>query len=136
MVNSKLKIAVLVFVILIPVTTWLRMMGRWDEKEPGFNKDLYDHKTILQNASDKEDLIVVGNDESRFIWFYHLDRKGWCFAYNNLETEKLAEMIKKGAKYLYSDSRKVDENLLTTPYLDSLIIETGSIRVYSLKTLR
>ena len=42
-------------------------------------------------------------------------------------------MIKKGAKYLYSDSRIIDENEKFKKYFDALLFNKGSLRVYSLK---
>ena len=42
-------------------------------------------------------------------------------------------MIDSGAEFLYSDSRKVDSNELITPYLDELILQKGSIKVFRLK---
>jgi hypothetical protein len=43
-------------------------------------------------------------------------------------------MIGQGARYLYSDSRAMDENEALAAYFDTLVTEKGSIRVYRLKT--
>lgn len=42
-------------------------------------------------------------------------------------------MINKGAEYLYSDSRKIDKNIQLKKLLDQLILQKGTIKVYSLK---
>jgi len=42
-------------------------------------------------------------------------------------------MIKKGATYLYSDSRQIESNKNIIPYLEKLILEKGTIRIYKLK---
>ena len=109
------------------------MQGRWDPDSPGFNKDLLLYKNELQDAVPKNSLVVAGNDESHFIFFYYIDKKGWGYHNDDLEAYRLKSMIDKGAGYLYTDSRKVDNNEEIIRLLDKLIIERGSIRIYSLK---
>ncbi len=124
---------VLFCLIVLPFTCHLRMKNRWDTDSPGFNKDLLIYKHELRNAVPKNDLCVAGNDISCFIFFYYIDKKGWCFN-NNLNALEIEGMINKGAKYLYSDCRSVDENTNIQKYLDHLILEKGSVRIYSLRT--
>jgi 4-amino-4-deoxy-L-arabinose transferase-like glycosyltransferase len=127
------KKIVLFLLITLPIFAFARIQGRWNADEPRLNKTLLTHKTELQAISEKDDLIIVGNDASYAIWFYHLDRKGWAFAEDRLTPKDIKFMIKSGAKYLYSDSQIVDENPNFKPYLDNLIFEEGTIRVYKLK---
>ena len=98
---------------------------------PGFNKDLLVYKTELQKAVPKNALVVVGNDVSHFIFFYYVDKKGWGFHNDELTAEQLQQMIEHGARYLYTDSRNVDAGIKS--HLDTLILERGTIKVYSLK---
>ncbi|QQS52242.1 MAG: hypothetical protein IPM71_05770 [Bacteroidota bacterium] len=65
--------------------------------------------------------------------FYYIDKKGWGFNNDRLSADKLQEMIEKGAEYLYSDSKKIYNNVELTQYFDKVIIEKGSIKIYSLK---
>ena len=65
---------------------------------------------------------------------YYIDKKGWGFNNDNLTKGELESMINKGAEYLYSDSRKIDNNPEIVHLLDKLILEKGTIKVYSLKT--
>lgn len=120
--------------LILPVTTLLRMQSRWREDSPGFNKDVLMYKTELQNAAPKDALCIVGNDISHFIFFYHLDKKGWGFDNDQLDTENIKEMINQGAQYLYSDTRSIDENPEISLLLEHLILEKGSMRVYKLKS--
>jgi len=122
-------------ILVTPITCYLRMKGRWNPDSPGFNKDLLIYKTELQNAVPKDALVVSGNDISHFIFFYYIDKKGWGFDNNNLTSEKLRMMIEKGARYLYTDSKKILNNVEIDNYLDKLIIEKGSIKVYRLKKI-
>ena len=126
------SVVVILFLIL-PITAYLRMKNRWDVNEPGFNRDLLLYKNELRLAVPNNALCVVGNDDSHFISFYYIHKKGWGFDNNGINADTLASMIKKGAKYLYSDSRKVEIQL--APYLDSLVCVKASIRVYKLKGL-
>ncbi len=118
----------------LPVTAFLRIDHRWDLESPGFNRDLLVHKVELQNAVPDDALCVVGNDESRNIYFYYIGKKGWGFDHDNLEPGDLKGMIQRGAKYLYSDSREIDDGESIKPFLDGLVMEKGTIRVYRLNT--
>jgi len=118
--------------LILPLTCYLRMQSRWDTTSPGFNPDILTYKADLQQASPKDALCVVGNDPSHFILFYHLDRKGWGFARDILNGVQLAGMIESGAEYLYSDSREIEQKPDVAPLLDSLVLERGSVRVYTL----
>jgi 4-amino-4-deoxy-L-arabinose transferase-like glycosyltransferase len=130
---NYLKTTTILLLVLLPLFAALRMQTRWNKESPGFNVDLLKYKTELRNAIPKNELCVVGNDDSHFIFFYYVDKKGWCFHKDELTGEKLKEMIEEGARYLYSDSRAVDQQPGIQKYLDQLILEKGSIKVYSLK---
>jgi len=119
--------------LILPITALLRISSRVDIENPGFNKDILIHKDDLQAAVPDSNLCVVGNDRSHAIYFYYLNKKGWAFDNNQLNYETLKEMMDRGAKYLYSDSRIVDENHQLQSLLDSLILERGSVRIYKLR---
>jgi len=137
--NSSIKAIrylTLGLLLLLPFTCYLRMQSRWNADSPGFNKDLLVYKSELQNAVPKNALVVVGNDVSHFIFFYYIDKKGWGFHNDELTAEQLRLMIKKGAKYLYTDSRVTDGDVNIIQCLDKLVLERGTIKVYSLKNDR
>lgn len=129
------KYITIILLLILPVTCFLRMDGRWKPEAPRFNKDFLLYKDELRKAVPKDALIVTGNDISHFIYFYYTDKKGWGFDNDNLSSSDLNEMINKGAKYLYSDSRSLEENENIRQYLDSLILEKGSVRIYKLSNL-
>lgn len=123
-----------IFLLLIlPLTCFLRMQSRWDTESPGFNKDLLTYKTELRNAIPKDALVVAGNDESHFIFFYYIDKKGWGFHNDELTPEQLNVMIEKGAEYLYTDSEAMASNSKMSTFLNELILEKGSIKIYKLQ---
>lgn len=130
--NKFLKYFSILLLLILPVTAYLRMHNRWNPNSPGFNKDLLTYKNELRKAAPKDALCIALNDESHFIFFYYIDKKGWGIDGDNLNTKNLEKMIKEGASYLYSDSRTIDNNIEITKLLDKLVLEKGSIRVYSL----
>lgn len=134
--SSKIKFIkylVLVLFLILPFTVYLRMQIRWNPDSPGFNKDLLDYKLELRNAIPKDALCIVGNDDSHYIFLYYIDKKGWGFDDNNLNATNINNMIHNGAKYLYSDSRQIENDKNIIPFLDKLILEKGSIKIFSLK---
>ena len=134
--TSKIKfyryLTVFLF-LLLPITCYFRMQGRWNTDSPGFNKDLLLFKTELQDAIPKDALVVAGNDESHFIFFYYINKKGWGFDNDKLTPEMLNSMIEKGAEYLFTDSNVILNRSNIVTFLDKLILERGTIKIYSLK---
>ncbi len=118
---------------LLPLACHLRMQSRWDTVDPGFNKDLLIYKTELRKAVPDDALVVAGNDQSHYIFFYYIDKKGWAFDHDRLSAQQLQSMIEKGATYLYSDSRTIDNDSNVAALIDDTVIKKGSVRVYRLK---
>ena len=110
------------------------MQGRWDLESPGFNVNLLKYREELRNAIPDNALCVAGNDESHRIFLYYIDKKGWTFSDDKLDPSLLRELIGKGARYLYSDSRFVDENPAINSLLGDRVLQKGSIRIYRLRT--
>ena len=119
-------------IITAPLFSHLRMQGRWDIESPGFNPDLLIHKEALRNAVPDDALCVVGKDVSARIYFYYTNKKGWYFNSDHLMPEKLEDMIERGAEFMYSDSRMVDQDPAIIPYLEGTVSEHGSIKIFRL----
>lgn len=131
--GEMLKRAVLILLLLMPFTAWLRTRNSWNPEKPGFNKDWLAYKKELRAAAPDPALCVVGNDVSYQIFFYHISKKGWAFAEDRLDAAQLKAMINEGAQYLYSDTRRIDEDPAIQPLLDSLVLERGSVKVFRLR---
>jgi hypothetical protein len=116
-----------------PFTCWLRMHHRWDGSKPGFNPDLLTYRTELKNAVPDDALCIAGNDRSGFIFFHYLHKKGWNFTDDDLQPHVLDSLRIKGAAYLYSDSRAIDENPEIQARIEEPIGRFGSIRVVRLR---
>jgi len=85
----------------------------------------------LQELVPDDALVVAGNDESHFIWFYYLDKKGWAF-YPEPDTAQLQDMINKGAQFLYTDSEKIRTQQEFQPFLEQEMGRFGTITVFAL----
>lgn len=132
--NNKIATAfVYIALLVLPFTCYLRMKKRWNIESPGFNSDLLKYKNELRSAVPYNALCIVGKDESRFIYFYYIDKKGWSFANDSLIKEEIENRIENGAQYLYSDSRQIDSQFIALKHIDTLIVEKGSIKVFKLK---
>jgi hypothetical protein len=131
--NRRLRQIAIILFLILPFTAYLRMQGRWNSAFPGFNTDLLTYKNELRNAVPKNELCIAGNDISHSIFFYYIDKKGWGFQNDELNADHLKNMISNGARYLYSDSRVIDENIEIKKLIEKLILEKGTIRIYSLK---
>jgi hypothetical protein len=119
---------------LLPFTAYLRTYNSWNYDSPGFNKDLLIYKNELRQAVPDDALCIVGNDKSRHIFFYYINKKGWGFDSDEMNSEQLNTFINYGgAQYLFSDSRIFEQKTNVSPYLDKLILEKGTIRIYSFK---
>lgn len=132
--NSLYRYLTICLLLILPITCYLRMCDAWNPDAPKFNSDLLRYKTELRNAVPKDALVVAGNDVSHFIFLYYIDKKGWGFQDDRLNSDMLQSMIVNGAQYLYSDAPSVYTNPEIANLLDKLVLEKGSIRIYSLKT--
>jgi hypothetical protein len=131
--KSVIKYLVLFLLMILPLTAYLRMHTRWDTNSPGFNKDLLVYKNELRNIVPQKALCIAGNDNSHFIFFYYIDKKGWIIDQEHINENDIQTMIRDGAEFLYSDTRAIDENPAIVPLLDKLLLEKGTIRVFRLK---
>ena len=133
--NSRIIKYITFFLLtILPFTAYLRMCTRWDLNSPGFNKDLLTYKEELRKAVPDNSLCIAGNDESHFIFLYYIDKKGWGLDNDKLNSEDLQLMIKNGASYLYSDSRTIDTSKVVVPFIDQLVLEKGSVKIFRLKS--
>ncbi len=131
--NKALRIITVIAFCILPVTAFLRADHRWNTVDPGFNKNLLVYKNELRNAVPDNKLCVVGNDESTFIFFYYINKKGWSFNDDQLNGDSLKRMINRGAAYLYTDSKKVENDSSVQNCIRKLILQKGDVNVYELK---
>ncbi len=129
--RDRYRYVVPLLLVLAPLLCGLRLQGRWDVTDPGFNESLLVHRDALRQAVPDESLVIAGNDASPFIYLYYVGKKGWVFRNDELNQEEASLMIEAGAAYLYSDSRAVEERL--RDLLGRRLLSAGSIHVYELR---
>ena len=133
-VNQNSKKLALFLLFCLPIFTYLRSHKSWDTKNPSVPKELLNKKEWFRSLTPKDELCIVGSDLSQYIYFYYLDKRGYAFGNDSIPPQKVKIWIDKGAKYLYSDSRKVERSMQMRLYLDTLLFEQGNFRVFKLKS--
>jgi len=127
------KHILILIVALSPLIAFTRMDARWNENKPGFNKDLYVHHEEIQKYIPGGALVVCGNDESKYIWPYYLEAKGWTFKENKLTDSLLQDYQNRGAQLLITDM--ADSSLLhiLSPEKLQAAARFGTIKVIDVK---
>lgn len=110
-----------------------KVAHKWELVYSGCNHDLYTYQSELKAAVPDSALCVIINDAALNQFTYMVDKMGYVFHHDYLPAPWIREMIdNKEVKYMYSDSRIVDEHPEVQPLLDTLLLEAGSIRVFRL----
>ncbi|MES2689791.1 MAG: glycosyltransferase family 39 protein [Bacteroidota bacterium] len=133
----------LFFLLLSPVVCSTRIIfSRWANPNKLVPAELYheDSRTRLQQAVNDKERCIISGDVSNCIFFYFLDKKGFCYAGKDQllqqvhggETQ-IANNISRGATTLYIKSDTDPAQSALAPYLKTLLLKEGSFYVYRLK---
>lgn len=128
--NRWARIYVYLALLMLPVTACLRTYDRWDK---GIPTDLIEYRAELRAAVPDDAKVIVGHDRSPHIFLYHLHKQGWSFQKDALWLDKVQRCIDEGAEYLYSSTREIDQDPGMQAFLDELVFEKGTFRVYRLR---
>jgi hypothetical protein len=124
----------ILFLLVSPLTAFLTVNNYWNIEQSSINADVIKYKDDLRKAVPFHEKCIILNDYSSYIFSYLIDKQGFMFANDNLPVIWIDDMVKNyNVHYMYSDSRKVDENIDFQPYIDSVIIQRGSVKVFKLK---
>jgi hypothetical protein len=133
-----LKILTTIYVILaLPFYAYQEVNGYWslEGMEP-FHVELVIYKKDLRNAIPNEAKCIILNDDTGSIYSFLIDKRGFNFN-KYLPPSWIKDMIdNQGVNYMYSNDRNFEVKPEIVPFLDSLILERGSLRVYKLKTAK
>lgn len=127
------KHILILIVALSPLIAFTRMDARWNENKPGFNKDLYVHHEEIQKCIPDGALVVCGNDESKYIWPYYLEAKGWTFKENKLTDSLLQDYHNRGAQLLITDMADSSLLQILSPEKLQAAARFGTIKVIDVK---
>lgn len=132
--NPYLKLPIIPVFLLMPYQNLRQNRDSWSYEKSGVNKNLFIHKKALQQAVPKGERVIVLNDLSQFNFFYIIDKEGYVFKDDYLQAEWVDDLVWNfNVKYMYSDSRKVDENPEMQKRIDTVLLQAGSIKVLRLK---
>ncbi|MCI0706428.1 MAG: glycosyltransferase family 39 protein [Ignavibacteriae bacterium] len=114
------RVRLIVFLlVLVPILGSIRALSR-------FEGATIDHELMAMEqhlnviVPDRTALLVAASNRSPSIYLYYMHRKGWP-ATDQLPTDTLRSYVKKGAQYLVSDSRVLEERVRPEIRLDSLV---------------
>jgi len=132
--KTYLKFAVIPIFLIMPFQNSFQNKDSWSEEKSGFNRDIFTYQEELKNAVPQKERVIVLNDVSQFFLFYKLDKEGYVFKEDHLPVEWVDDLVENHqVKYMYSDSRKVDEDPEMLKRIDSIILQRGSVKVIKLK---
>ena len=141
---KKRKIVFILLMLSQPVLSAIRIIpSRWT----GNNNELpaefvnAESRNKLQSAVENDAICIMANDPSGCIWFYFLEKKGFCEGSpGNLKStdkngSRLEVEIEKGARYLYSIDSTLQHDDFFTNHIEEKILQEGSFSVFKLKKL-
>jgi hypothetical protein len=126
------KIIVVLILLILPFTAFLRANSRWNLASPGFNADFYNYKDELRNLIPNDAFCIVGRDISGVILLYYIDKKGWTFDDVEILKANLKHWTDLGARYIYFDNQ-CDTIQVVQKQLKEKIFDKRSVKVYKLK---
>ena len=130
------KWVTIILLLIQPVLAFTRIApSRFLSEETEEKKILYipEARQKLSECVPSDALCVVGPDDSRCIYFYLLNKKGFGFGEEGISQELLQEYIRKGAKYLYTSKKEIAEQQELAPYIGPVMCTESNFYVYSLK---
>lgn len=130
---KKYRWILIPLLIAMPVYSFFKIGSFWDINRNGYNPDWFHHAADLKSAVPRDSLCIILNDNSGVVIPYVIDKQGFVFDKNDLPAMWVEDMIlRRRATFMYSDSRKVDTSREIKKYLDHIIMEKGSVRVFKL----
>ena len=119
--------------VCAPIYAFWTNKNSWSIERVWFNQDVLIHRDDLRSAVDRDELCIILNDYSNFIFPYQIDKRGHVFDNDNLPQGYIKDMINRlGVTHMYSDSRIIDQDSSYQVFFDSLLMVRGSVHVYKL----
>ena len=129
-----LKVALIASLIVLPFNSWNKVHDMWDIKYGYLNHDFFHYRQELRSVVNSDELCIMVNDFSNYIVPYTIDKMGYIFRKDNLPVNWIEDLAQnKGVKYMYSDSRKVENQEGFDELVERKLLSVGSINVFKLK---
>ena len=127
------KMILSLLVLLIPVLNWNQISDRWDVDQAFMNEDYFLYRAELREAVPNNEMVIMINDVSNYIVPYVIDKMGYVFMNNHLPIGWIKDLtLNKNIKYMYSDSRMIEEQEGFDECIKERLMVKGSIHVYEL----
>lgn len=105
----------------------------WSIENTFFNPDVLRNSEALKNAVPRDSLCIILNDPSAAIFSYRVDKRGHLFNNDHLPAGWVKDMIlNHRVRYMYSDSKKINNDSAVHRYIEKEIMTAGSVKVYKL----
>ena len=130
------KYLVWFLLLLCPIVSSTICKDYLSIEKSAINPDIYPCQEKLKNIVPNDQRCIILNDNSKYIFSYAIDKMGFIFHNDELSVAFIEDIIRTNkVKYLYSNSRKVEGQKDFDSYIDEVILECGSIKVFKLKEL-
>lgn len=125
---------VIMFCVVSSIFTAVQTKDKWSIDKTGINKDVLVYSEELKSAVPNNELCIILNDHTTYIFSNRIDKMGYIFQSDNLPIEWIDDMVRNyGVNYMYSDSRIIDESSEFEDYVQKVILQKGSVKVIELK---
>lgn len=132
--HRYLRIAIVLCIVLSPVIAYNFNKNSWTVEKAYSNPDFMNHRARLQKAIPENERMILINDRTFFINTYMVDKMGYVFYNDYLPWNWIDDLIRnKGVHFMYSDSRKIDEDPEFQKFVKRKIMKSGSVRVFELQ---
>ena len=128
------------YLIVLAVCIWSSlytastMQSFWDYEKSGINNDIFLYSEELKDAVPNDEHCIVLRDKTDHLFSYRIDKMGYTFRYDHLPIGWIDDMVRNyDVRYMYSDSREVDESADFQKYLKRVMLQKGSIKVIELQ---
>ena len=106
----------------------------WSIEKTYFNPDVLLYSEELRDAVPDDEQCIILNDMSGYIFSYRIDKMGHVFDNDQLPLGWIKDMVQNyGIKYMYSDSKNINENIDFQKFIDETILVKGTVKVFKLK---
>ena len=133
--KNRGRLVTFILLAAMPIFCWQKTKDNWQIENAYFNSDVFICRDALEAAAPKDALAIVVNDNSKAIFSYVIDNRGFTFYNDHLPVHWIKDIInRRNAQYLFSDSRKVESQKGFSDCVSELILQCGSINVYKLNS--
>ncbi len=133
--NPYFRFLPILFILIAPFQAYINGNPKWLNANDPINLDVYKYHVELQEIVPDNEKCIILNDESGCIFSYNIDKMGHMFSNDHLPIDWIPDMIiNHDVTHMYSDSRVIDQDPAFQKYVDTMLLEAGSIHVYKLKS--